>query len=91
MVLEKRKVEKWLEEQGGYLEHDMMLLREKLEKIPDSDKKALVLRGLDAMIMRTEANAASLKAAVPELQNEIKLVEHRAETLKMIKKTVEKT
>jgi regulator of sirC expression with transglutaminase-like and TPR domain len=91
MVLEKRKVEKWLEEQGGYFEHDMMLLREKLDKIPDSEKKALLLRGLDAMIMRTEANASALKATVSELQDDIKLTEHRAETLKMIKKTVEKT
>jgi hypothetical protein len=90
MVFEKRKMEKWLEQQGGYFEHDMMLLREKLDKISDSDKKALLLRGLDAMIMTTEADASALKAGVSELNNEIKLAEHRAETLKMIKKTVEK-
>ena len=90
MVFEKRKIEKLLEEQGGYLEHDMMLLREKLDKISDSDKKALLLRGLDAMIMRTEADASTLKAGVSELNEEIKLAEHRAETLKMIKQTIEK-
>jgi hypothetical protein len=91
MVLEKRKAEKWLGEQGGYLMHEITLLQEKLDKIPESDKKALLLRGLDAMIMRTEADASSLKTYVPELQNEIKLIEHRAETLKMIKQTIEKT
>ena len=91
MVLEKRKAEKWLEHEGGYLMQEVELLREKLEKVPESDKKALALRFLDAMILRAEADASSLKAAVTELDGDIKLAEHRAETLRMVKQKIEKT
>jgi hypothetical protein len=79
MVLEK--IEGLLEEGDS---DDMMLLREKLlEKMSDSEKKALLLRFIDARIMRKEARVSSLK-------DRIKRIEHRVETLRMMKKAIEK-
>jgi hypothetical protein len=40
--------------------------------VPDSDEKALLLRFLDVMIMRAEADVSSPSG-------DIKLIEHRAE------------
>lgn len=71
-MFEKEKAKKMLEEQGEYLVQDMAQLREKLEKVPDSDEKALLLRFLDVMIMRAEADVSSPSG-------DIKLIEHRAE------------